>query len=210
MKIVVFGAAGQTGIQLLKQGIDQGHVLTAFVRDPAKLSNKDLGIRVVRGNVAERASVEIAVQDQDAALCALGGSSLLRRDPAITVGVHNIIMAMEQAGVRRFIYLSNDAVPEVRPQLNLFRRYVIASLLLRNAAADHDLNERMIKQSHLDWVIVRPPYLTTGQLTGRYRSGAHIEKTPFVPKLSRADIADFMFKQLMENTYVGKAPIVMY
>jgi putative NADH-flavin reductase len=210
MKIVVFGAGGRTGSLLLKQATEGGHSLTAFVRNPAKLAIQAPAIRIIQGDLVQRAAVENAVKDQDAALCAVGGSSLLRRDPAFTVGVHNIILAMEQAGVLRLIYLSNDAVPEVRPELNLFRRYVIASLLLRNPAADHDLNERMIRQSRLDWTIVRPPYLTNGERTGRYRTGEHIAKAPSVPRISRADLAEFMLNELSESQYVRKAAILMY
>jgi len=100
------------------------------------------------------------VPGHDAVLSALGGSTLLSRDSELTVGVHNIINAMEQSGVCRLIYLSADMVPEARTELNPLRRYVVGALVLRNVGADHELNERLIMQSRLDWVVIRPPVLT--------------------------------------------------
>jgi hypothetical protein len=82
---------------------------------------------------------------------------------------------MEEKGVRRLIYLSNDAVREERTNMIAFRRLLV-SVLLHSVAADHELNESMIKQSRLDWTIVRPPMLTRGERTGLYRSGEHINQ----------------------------------
>jgi len=68
----------------------------------------------------------------------------------------------------------------------------------------------MISQSHLDWIIMRPPMLTIGTRTGVYRSGEHLKANSVIPKISRADLADFMLKQLREGTFVHKTPQVMY
>lgn len=141
---------------------------------------------------------------------ALKGPTLLTRDPDLTVGVHNILTAMEQSGVRRFIYLSADMVPEARSKLNAFRRYLVGSVLLRSAGADHDLNERLIAQSRLDWIVVRPPILTNKLRTDAYRVGEHLQPNAFLPRISRTDVADFMLRQLHEDTWLHKAPLVMY
>jgi putative NADH-flavin reductase len=68
----------------------------------------------------------------------------------------------------------------------------------------------MIRQSHLDWIIMRPRMLTIGTRTGVYRSGEHLEANSVIPKISRADLADFMLNQLREGTLVHKTPQVMY
>ena len=111
--------------------------------------------------------------------------------------------------MKRFIYLSADTVSEVRGSLNPLRRLIV-STLLSNTAADHELDEAMIRQSHLEWTIVRPPLLTNAPYKGRYRYGEHIEPNTLLPKISRADLADFMLKQLGDDTFVRKAPTVMY
>jgi putative NADH-flavin reductase len=209
MNVLVFGASGRTGRELVKQALAQGHTVTAFVRHPASFDITHPQLKVVQGDAADRVSVERAVKDQDAILCALGGANLLKRDQAVVVGVHNIIMAMEEAGIRRLIYLSADTVHDTRDQLNALRK-VFVPLLFHNSAADHELNESMIKQSHVDWVIVRPPMLTNGGRTSTYRCGERLPARAIIPHFSRADLAEFMLKQLADDRFLEKAAAVMY
>lgn len=116
---------------------------------------------------------------------------------------------MEAEGIKRFLYLSADAVKASREDVNPVRK-VLLSVILHNPTADHELNESMIQQSYLDWTIVRPPRLTNGVRTGKYRSGEHLKSANFIPQISRADLAHFMLKQLTETTILHKAPEVMY
>ena len=162
---------------------------------------------MVEGDVADMATVEQAVQGQDAVLSALGGASLFKRNPALVKGVENIVRAMEQHNVRRLVYQSSLGVGDSRKQVNFFVRYIVVPLVLRNAIADHTDKENIIKQSGLDWVIVRPAGLTDDERTGEYRSGEDIE---FGARIARADVADFMLKQLTDDTYVKKTPGVSY
>jgi len=210
MNVLVFGASGGTGRELVKQALTQGHSVTAFVRDPTKFEIKHANLKVVQGDVANYESVARALQNQDATICALGSSTPLRRDPTLIDGVRHIIKAMEQAGVQRLIYLSFLGVRDGRNQLSFLGKYIVAPLVLRNVVADHEVKERLIKQSRLKWTIVRPPRLTNGQRTDAYRSGEGIAANSIIPTISRADVADFMLKQLTDDTYLHKAPAVMY
>src|SRR5262249_22622897 len=135
---------------------------------------------------------------------------LLRRQPQLTLGMHNIVLSMEEAGVQRLVYLSADTVHEARRELNPLRRYLLMPILPHNTAADHELDEAMIRQSHLDWIIVRPPVLTDGPRTGAYRSGVHLAVTTLIPQISRADVADFMLDQLTNDTFLHQTPIVAH
>jgi len=209
MKVVVFGASGATGRELVKQGAEQAHTITAFVRNSASFDIKHSNLQLVEGNVGTRSSVEEAVVGRDAVICALGSRTLIRRDPAIVVGVHNIITTMELAGVARLIYLSADSVRASRKNLNPVRTAFL-SVILHNPTADHELNETMIRESHLDWIIVRPPKLTNGQHTGTYRSGEHLNSEAFIPRISRADLADFMLKQLTDDRFLRRTLELMY
>jgi putative NADH-flavin reductase len=83
-------------------------------------------------------------------------------------------------------------------------------LLLRNVLTDHAKEEDLIKQSTLDWVIVRPARLTNGPYTGRYQSGEDVRGGTFLASISRADVADFMVKQLTDDRYVHGTPAVLY
>jgi putative NADH-flavin reductase len=209
MNVLVFGASGGTGREVVKQALGQGHSLTAFVRAPAKFGIDHSHLTVVQGDVLDYASVERAVENQAAVICALGSSTPLKRDSTLIDGVRNILMAIGQAG-RRFIYLSFLGVRDGRNQLSFLGKYIIAPLLLRNVVVDHEAKEALIKKSRLDWIIVRPPRLTNGRRTGTYRSGEGVVATSIIPTISRADVAEFMVKQLTDDRYLHKAVNVMY
>jgi uncharacterized protein YbjT (DUF2867 family) len=210
MRVLVLGATGATGRHLVEQALAQGHHVTALVRNPAKLHRRSPNLTVVPGDVTDPLAVERAVRFQDAVLCALGSSTPLRHDPTLVAGIANLVEAMERLQVKRLVYLSFLGVHDGRHQLSLLGRYLVAPLLLGKVATDHARKEAIIQQSSLEWVIVRPPRLTNGRRTGAYRSGEDIQATMMVPRVSRADLADFMLVQLNGDTYLRRTPAMMY
>jgi putative NADH-flavin reductase len=210
MRVLVFGASGATGRQLVGQALADGYHVTAFARHASRLDTRSAQLTVVVGDVSETAVVASALKGQDGVLCALGAATPLHRDRILVEGVRHIVDAMGPNGVRRFVYLSFLGVREGRQQLSLVGRYLVAPILLHNVVADHEAKERIIRQSTLDWIIVRPPRLTNGVRRGRYRSGVDIRATSVIPRISRADLAEFMLRQLRDDTYVHKTPAVMY
>jgi putative NADH-flavin reductase len=209
MKLLIFGATRGTGHKLIEQALDQGHRVTAFVRDPAKLGIKHANLQIVQGDVMNSAAVEQAVKGQDVVLSAIGAPPS-SKDPIRAEGTRNIIRAMEKIGVRRFISLSSHGVGDTRETLPLLYKYVIVPIFLRRVFADHEVQEDYIKQSRLDWTIVRPTALTDGQRTGAYRHCVPVTEKNHNNKISRADVADFMLKQLAEDTYLRKTPTISY
>jgi putative NADH-flavin reductase len=209
VNLLIFGASGGTGRQLVQQAFARGHGVTAFVRDPPRLPISHPDLKIVQGDVTDAGAVESAVTGQDAVLVALGAPSPLRRYPALTAGLRHIVGAMERAGVSRLVYLSFIGVHDSRRLGGFFIEHV-ASRLLRHSIADHEENEALIRRSRLDWTIVHAPKLTNGRRTGSYRHGEAIQaRSPF-PAISRADVADFMLAQLDDRTYVCKAVAVMH
>ncbi|WP_035992390.1 NAD(P)-dependent oxidoreductase [Leptolyngbya sp. KIOST-1] len=206
MNLLVFGATGDTGREVVKQALAQGHAVTGFSRHADDLLADFPSLKTIEGDVTDKTTVEKAVQGQDAVLSTLGSSSL-KRSPALTDGVRTIVAAMEQHGVRRLVYQSSLGVGDSRKQVGFLVRYIIIPLVLRNAIADHADKEQIIRQSSLDWVIVRPAGLTNDDFTGQYRHGETID---FGAKIARADVADFMLKQVTADTYLKKTPGVSY
>ncbi|MGB3135453.1 MAG: SDR family oxidoreductase, partial [Nodosilinea sp.] len=202
MNLLIVGATGGTGHELVKQALHQEHTVTGFSRHASKLATQYPALKVIEGDVADQAIVEKAVEGQDAVLSALGSSSL-KRNPALTEGIKNIVKAMKQHHVKRLVYQSSLGVGDSRKQVSFLVRYIIIPLVLRNAIADHEDKERIIRQSDLDWVIVRPAGLTDDSPTGDYRYGETIE---FGAKIARADVADFMLKQVADNAFLQKTP----
>jgi putative NADH-flavin reductase len=210
VNVLVFGASGGTGRELVKQALAQRHTVTAFVRDPGTFAITQDRLTVTTGDVVDSARVEQAVRGQDAVMSALGSSRSLTRHPALAEGVQNIVKAMEHEGVRRLVYLSILGVDDSRGQLGWLDRFIVVPLILRNVVADHAIQEGLIRRSSLDWVIVRPPRLTNRAHTGRYRDGEDIKSGSMSASISRADVADFMLRQMIDEMYVHRSPAIMY
>jgi putative NADH-flavin reductase len=209
MKLLVFGSTAGVGYQIVKQALEQGHTVTAFARDPAKLDIKHSNLKIVQGDAMDLASVEKAVQDQDAVLCSLG-SGKNTKGKIRSEGTRNIILAMEKMGVQRFICQTTLGVGDSEGNLNFFWKYIMFGFLLRQVFADHVIQENYVKQSSLNWTIVRPSAFTDGNRTGNYQHGFSGNDKMTKPKISRADVADFMLKQLTDNSYLYKTPGVSY
>ncbi len=209
MKLLVFGSTGGTGRELLKQALDQGHDVVAYSRNPVKLDDiKHKKLQIIQGNVLDRAAVENAIEGQEAVLSAIGAGA--KRTKLREEGTRIIIEAMQKNGIRRFICQSSFGVGDSRSELPFFTRYIIVAIFLRHAFADHERQEPLIKQSSLDWTIVRPPYLMDGSQTGTYQHGLTTAGMRIKGKISRADVADFMLKQLTDDTYLHETPWVSY
>ncbi|WP_346016830.1 SDR family oxidoreductase [Chroococcidiopsis sp. CCMEE 29] len=209
MKLLIFGSTGSIGRQVVEQALEQGHTVTAFTRDPAKLDIKHAHLKVAQGDVMDLASVEKAVQGQDAVVCVLGSGGN-RKGTIRSEGTRQIIRAMETAGIRRFICQTTLGAGDSWGNLNFFWKYIMFGTLLRDVFADHEKQESYVKQSRLDWTIVRPGAFVDGKRTGKYRHGfPGTDKTSKL-KISRADVADFILKQLTDDSYLHKTPSVSY
>ncbi len=210
MKLIIFGSTGGTGRQVMEQALEQGHDVTAFVRSPEKLNQKHEKLQVVKGNVLDFASVESAIQGQDAVLCTLGLPAIMDKSNLRANGTKNIIRAMEKTGVKRFICQSSAGVGDSSDTLPFLMKYLIVPFMLRRVWADHEIQENYIKESQLDWIISRPAALTDGEHTGSYQHGFTADNKTVTSKISRADTADFMLKQLADNNYLHKTPCISY
>jgi len=207
-KLLIFGATGGTGLQLVEQALEQGHTAAAFVRNPSKFNIKHTNLQIFQGDVMDFASVKRAVQGQDVVLSALGAPAS-QKDNVRSEGTQNIIRAMETLGARRFICLTTLGIGDSKAILPFYFKYIIVPFILKSAFEDSERQEKLIMQSQLDWTIVRPANLTNGERTGVYQHGfSATAKTKL--KISRADVADFMLKQLADDTYLRKTPGLSY
>ena len=205
MKILIFGASGATGRLVVEQALAQNHQVTAFVRTPAKLALNHAHLRVEQGDVGDPLRVDAVIPGHNAVISTLGVGKPLSADPVVVAGIRNVVASMERHNVRRLIYQSFVGVTESRAAAGFMLRYV-ARFPLRNEIADHELKERLIRASKLDWTIVRPPKLTNGAPVKAHRVGEDIVSTSFLPTLARADVAAFLVQQLSDPTYTRKAP----
>lgn len=200
MRILIFGATGGTGRELVTQALQRGHDVTAFVRSPDKLSSADPHLRVLRGDVANAEAVRAAVPGHDAVVSALGAFS---RVPTtlLSDAAREIVAAMQAHGVRRIVWESAFGVGETRRQMGPIVKWVVP-FLLRHPYADKERQEAILKATSLEWTIVQPPALTDGPLTEVYRVGPDVSAGRFYPKISRADVAHFMLGELETPSHV--------
>ncbi len=202
MKLIIFGATGKTGIELIKQSLEQGHNVTAFVRNPARLAIEDENLTLFTGDVFDPASVAQAVQGQDVVICALGAGSDLKKTTVRTTGTINIISGMQQNSIKRLLVVTAMGVGDSWDTLSLFNKFFFATLL-KSSRTDHEAQEAAVKESGLDWTIVRPSGLTDTSRTGVYDVGENISAT--TSKIARADVADLILKEVEQETLIGKA-----
>jgi putative NADH-flavin reductase len=201
MKLLVFGATGGTGRQCVDQALAQGHQVTAFVRQPAALAVQHPDLTIIQGDITDQDAVQRAIPGHDVVISALG----TRGGPAVLPeGTRNILAAMEQAGIRRSLWVSSFGVGDSQQQMGWIARTVIVNLFLKNAIAEKEIQERYIRESAGDWIIARPGGLTDGPLTGTYRVTGPGDKVGR-PSISRADVADFLLKNLTDPSSVRRA-----
>jgi putative NADH-flavin reductase len=209
MKIVVFGASGGTGKQIIEQALDTGHQVTAFARTPEKLGIEHKSLNILQGDVIDAEKVEQAIAGQDAVISALGAT----RPPVpgmMETAAKNIVAAMNKHGLKRLISTTGAGVRDPQDQPKFFDHLMKGLLTLMAGAVlrDSEANVEVIRSSDLDWTIVRYPRLLDSPHTGKYRVG-YVGKDSG-SQLSRADGADFILKELEKGEYIHKAPIVSY
>jgi len=209
MKLTIFGSTGGTGQEVVKQALTHGHELTVLVRKPEKLKQKNVNLHVVEGDIMDLTLVEQSIQGQEAVVCNLGAPPT-DKNCLRAKGTENIIRAMEKTGVRRFVCQSALGVGDSRPLLPFHYKFFLIPLLLHHVYADHEIQEKLIKKSRLDWIIVRPGVLTDGERTGSYKQDVSADDSSVKFKISRADVADFMLKQLTEKTWLHRTPCISY
>jgi len=210
MKLLIFGASGATGRQLVQQALDQQFSVTAFVRDPARFTLTHPNLRVVAGDVLQPDTVAAAVPGHDAVLSALGVKHNRVGDTTLSDGTQNILEAMWTHGVKRFICETSLGLGSSRGEEGFLFRRVVRPLLLKHSFADKERQEALIQASPLDWTIVRPGGLTNGPRTGNYKVALSFANTRIKKRVSRADVADFMLRQIATPAFVGRAVGISY
>lgn len=205
MKLAIFGATGGTGQQVVAQALAAGHTVTVLVRDAAKLTKRDARLTVITGNVLNQADVDACVKQTDAVICTLGNTSN-NPDMLVTNGTRNIITAMQQQGIQRLIVVSSLGVGDSKQQVPLFFK-VVAATVLRKVMKDKEAQEEVVRASGLTWTLVRPGGLTDGPRTGVYQFG--VDPTLKAGQVARADVADFILREVERNEFVRMAPAVV-
>ncbi|KGP74074.1 NAD(P)-dependent oxidoreductase [Pontibacillus yanchengensis] len=199
MNIIVFGAGGRTGQEVVKQALDEGHQVTAFLRTPSKISLKHPNLTIQEGNARDEQAVWKGVEGQDAVISCLGTAGR-KKSTNLSNSTANIINSMKGHGVERIAYMASAGIHKEIPGVT----GIMAGIILRNVLADHKNAYLQLKDSNLKWTVARPLRLDNGPITREYRTSD--EGVPSKgKKISRADVAHFLIKAVKEDTFVSKS-----
>lgn len=204
-RLLIVGASGGTGRQLVAQALERGYSITALVRDPTRLQVEHPQLTVVQGDVLDDTAVEVAMRGQDAVLCALGHTRYAYPTRTLSAGTRTILRAMEAHDVPRLVCMTSLGIGSGAGRLGLYYTLIVIPLVLPFYFWDKTRQERAIAESDVAWVIVRPGALTNGDPRGRSRHGPHVGSFLTTVRISRADVADFMLDQLTSDTYLRTA-----
>lgn len=207
MKIVIFGATGRTGIPLVQQALEQGHEVTAFVRNKNKIAVRHERLTVLAGDVFDETAVAGAIQGQDAVLSVLGHSKGSPKH-LLSSAMRNIVAGMKMHGVTRLVSLTGAGVPAPKDvRQGGFSRFMhlMLKLLAKELLEDSIKQKDLIAASPLEWTIVRAPRLLEGPKAGGYRTGYFKFGKPMI---NRSDVADFMLKEMTEKRYLNEYPLI--
>jgi putative NADH-flavin reductase len=206
--IALFGATGRTGQLVLEQLVAQGYTVRALVRRAGVIDARDGAVTVVVGDVRDSVSVEDTIRGADVVVSVFGqvkGSS-----PTVqTDGTRTIVEAMDVLGIRRIVSLSGGALPDEQHDRPKFADRVFRFLLERispHVLADARSHLKVLRDSGVEWTVVRAPRLTDSVSTGSYRLGwVGVNAST---QIARADLARFIVAQVEDSDYVHQLPFV--
>ena len=210
MNIAIIGGTGKTGLELIKQGLEQGHCITAVVRNPKKIKFDHPNLTLVKGDVLIPESFEYTFREQDAVLSALGHKRFFIKTTILSRGTKNIVTAIITYGVRRLLCITSLGINDSRFKLGLYYTLFTIPIILFFYFLDKSNQEEIIMNSTLDWTIVRPAQLTNGKKRGTYKLGSNVGSYILTKMISRADVAHFMLNELVTRDYVRQAVGITY
>jgi putative NADH-flavin reductase len=202
MNIVVFGASGRTGLLTVFQALEKGHQVTAFARKASSVTIQHKNLRIIQGDIQESEKVKEAIQGQDAVISALGVESR-KYTSVLSEGTANIILAMNELTVKRFICMSSAGI--LGNDGGFWFGKIILPLFLKQVFEDKKRQMKLLQESNLEWVLIRPVGLTQAPKTGKYRI---YDKKPGSATIPRADVADFMLKLITDKKYDKMMPAI--
>ncbi len=206
MKILIIGSTGGTGRQLVSQALARGYIVTAFTRKISRVKLSHDRLKITEGNVLDIDSLTKAVHNQDAVLCALGHKRWFYPTKILSEGTKNILSAMEQNNVKRFICETSLGLGDSMGRMGIYYTFFVIPFILPFYFWDKRKQESIIKLSELDWTIIRPGALNNRKVRGKYRTGKKIGNWFYTVGVSRADVADFMLNQLEDPKYIHSTP----
>ncbi len=204
MNILIIGSTGKTGRELVKQGLERGHSITALVRTPGKIKIAHPKLKIIQGDVLDPASLERSIKDQNAVLSALGHKKFFIKTDILSRGTSHLIAVMQKQQLSRLICITSLGINDSRYRLGLYYTLFTIPFIVFFYFRDKAKQERLIMNSDLDWTIIRPAQLTDGKKREKYKHGPGLGHYLLTRMISRADVAHFMLDELAQGRYIRR------
>ena len=206
MKLLILGATGNTGKQVVEQALEQKHEVTVLVRQPTKLGSLARQVKVIIGNVLDKEALAKALSGNEAIISTLGVGDSFKSNNIISEAVHVLIPAMNDEGIKRLIFVSGFGVGNTLQYANFLQKFFF-KYVLNDIYSDKGKADEEIRNSNLNWTLVYPVKYTNGALTGKYSAGERLTMFGF-PTISRANVAHFLLAQLTDTSFLKKEVII--
>src|SRR5262245_1606078 len=211
-KVLIIGASRGIGLETVKAALNGGHKVRALARSAAGIPIENADLDKLSGNALESDTIRNALKGVDVAIQTLGVDISLRAiiEPTtlFSRSTRILVDAMKAAGVNRLIAVTGLGAGDSRGHGGILYDGIAFPLLLKRVYDDKDVQEWIIRSSGLDWTIVRPGLLTGGPATGRYRVLSVPQEWRY-GVISRADVADFLVRQVDDRTLIGATPLLI-
>ncbi len=208
MKILILGATGGTGRLIIRDALEKGHSVVALVRSKARASELR-GADIIEGDVCDEGILVRALNGCDAVISSLGTGITFQEVSLLTDATRALVTAMTHTGVRRLVCVSALGVGDSRGHGGFVFDRLFQPLLLSHAYKDKNRQEATIRDSSLDWVIVRPARLTNEPARGGVKAFTDLEGVNG-GKIGRADVAQFVVEQLTTDTWLRRTPVILW
>ena len=211
-KLLVIGASRGIGLETVKAALLAGHSVRALARSAASIPIQNTNLEKVFGDALDTDTIRNALKDVEAVIQTLGVDisprAIFQPTTLFSQSTRILVDAMKEAGVKRLIAVTGLGAGDSRGHGGLLYDAVVFPLLLKRVYDDKDVQEWIIRSSGLDWTIVRPGLLTNRPATGQYRVLTAPNDWRF-GVISRADVADFLVRQIDDRALIGTTPLLI-
>jgi len=208
MKVLIVGAAGPLGQELVREALKQEHVVTALVREGKQLTGmRDPHLTVTEGDVLRPGALDRPMAGQEAVICSLGVKATRQKISVLSDGTHNLMRAMQRHNVRRLLCITGIGAGNSRGHGGFLYNRLIQPFFLKTMYQDKDRQEKQVAGSGLDWMIIRPARLTNGKALNRFSVVQNMRGLQ-AGKISRADAAEWTIAQLETDKYLYRAVVL--
>lgn len=209
MNILIIGATRGIGKYLTIQALSKNYNVLALARRKGLEEIKDRKLKVIQGNILDKNDLQNVIENIDCVCLTIGARPTFKKVKLFSEGTVNIIKEMKEAGCRRLLCATGIGAGDSKGHGGFLYDKIINPLLLKTIYQDKDRQEEIIKSSGLEWTIVRPAMLTYGKQTENYKTITDLTGVT-AKKISRADVADFMLKEIEQKNFLHQTPLITY